>query len=52
MKLDDALDLILGHAPAPGRQMVPLEDSFGRICTENNLSRQPQGQQQGWGHDY
>lgn len=41
MQLDEALDLILGHAPAPGRQMVPLKDSFGRICTENNRSRQP-----------
>ena len=41
MQLDEALLLILGHAPAYGRQVVPLKDSFGRVCSENNRSRQP-----------
>ena len=41
MQLEEALHLILGHAPDLGRQMVPLKDCFGRVCSENNRSRQP-----------
>lgn len=41
MQLDEALHLILSHTPALGRQVVPLKDSFGRVCSENNRSRQP-----------
>ncbi|MGI9536699.1 MAG: molybdopterin molybdotransferase MoeA [Desulfocapsaceae bacterium] len=41
MQLDEALHLILGLAPALGQQMVLLKDSFGRVCSENNRSRQP-----------
>ena len=41
MLLDEALDLILGHGSVLGRQMVPLAQSYGRVCSENNRASQP-----------
>ena len=41
LQLEQALDLILAHCPVLEPHMIPLSDSFGRVCTENNLTRLP-----------
>ena len=41
MLLDEALDLILSRATVLDRQMVPLADGFGRVCSENNCADRP-----------
>ena len=41
MLLDDALELILSRARVLGRQQVPLAESFGRVCSENNRADRP-----------
>lgn len=41
LSLEQALDLILAHSKVLGPHMIPLSDSYGRICTDNNLTRLP-----------
>lgn len=41
MLLDEALDLILSHSKVPSRQMIPLADSFGRVCCEDIRANHP-----------
>lgn len=39
MKFDQALKMILSKAPMLGRRQLPLAQSFGRVCTDNNRAR-------------
>jgi len=39
MKFDQALKIILSKAPMLGRRQLPLAQSFGRVCTDNNRAR-------------
>lgn len=41
MQLDEALDFILSRTPVLGRRFLPLADSYGRVCTDNNRTMLP-----------